>query len=114
MSEFKIARYFVNKAATTFDLERVAELRKEFKVSIANGAVDKGFETVCHTVFLTEDFPSIAKWAESKGIEVVKVGKADPAENPDSEVKDINSKPAPKKRGRRPASTTEEVTINEF
>lgn len=110
MNDVKIARYFVTDGVTTFDIERLSELRKTMKVTVANGASADGFQTVCHVVYLTEDYPHIEQWAESRGIEVVKCGKADPAENKESEIADINTvieEEKPKRRGRKPKDETE-------
>lgn len=67
-------QYFVRtKGAQPEDYAEAQRLRKSgHKVVFANGDYKTGFETTCDAVYLSHDFPHIEKWAESKGIKVLK------------------------------------------
>jgi hypothetical protein len=92
----KVVYFLTNGIASGDDISKRNELRQSgYKVSFSNGSLVNGFEDSCDAVVLSGDFPHIAKWAESKGVDIL-VEKKEPEPDPE--------KP---KRGRKPKTENE-------
>lgn len=110
----KKALIFVDRFVSTDDFQEKQKMQDQgYIVNIVDGNFTKGFEDSCDTVVLCGDFPHVASWAESKGVEIVKAGaKPKSVEKPEpvneEEKPDAVDNEKPQRRVRKPK--TEEVT----